>query len=407
MIDFEAALAIVLEHSATLGTRTKPLSTVTGDVLAEHIIARNSIPPFDSSSMDGYALRTVDVANAGEGHAVTLAVVGAVHAGEETSTSIGRLKAVKIMTGAQIPRGADAVIMKEHVTATDGGIEIVAPVRPGSNIRGKGAEFRSGAIVLRSGTLITPPVAGLLATAGSARVRVFRKPRVALLVTGSELRSPGAGLKSGQIRDANSTALLSALSMLGVDSVSVTRVADSRTRIFDAIGVALRISDIVMTVGGISVGDRDYVREALHAHNVDEHFWRIAMKPGKPNFFGTKDKTLVFGLPGNPVSALLSFHVLVRPAIARIRGLGVPEALVIHARLAEDLEKKPGRLEFVRVRIANDTVRGFIAVPVREQESHMLSGLSSATGMYRFPKHAALVRKGKHIPVELLDWGWS
>lgn len=407
MIDFDDALAIILGQSKPLGTRMKPLSSATGDVLAEDVAAKHPIPPFDSSSMDGYAIRAADIEGAGSGHPVMLAVAGTVHAGEVASVAVKRGCAVRIMTGAQIPRGANAVIMKELVTETDTGIEIGIPIYPGTNIRPLGAEFKKGSIILCSGTLITPPVAGLLATAGCARVRVFKKPRVALVVTGDELRPVGAKLEAGQIRDANSTALSAALNMLGIGEVTVARAADKPANTFDAIGTALRSADIVITVGGISVGDRDYVREALHALRVKEHFWRIAMKPGKPNYFGTKGRKPVFGLPGNPVSALLSFHLLVRPAIARMTGLHNSEPLVIHARLAEDLKKQAGRLEFVRIRISSDTNGTFVAAPVRGQESHMLSSLSSATGLYRFPKDATSARKGRSIPVEIIHWSWS
>ncbi|MFZ1729368.1 MAG: gephyrin-like molybdotransferase Glp [Bacteroidota bacterium] len=407
MIDFDDALAIVLAESAVLGTTIKPLSRVTGEILAEDITAKNPMPPFDSSSMDGYAIRSADIANADVGHPVTLSVAGTIHAGEAADTAVKRRSAIKIMTGAPIPRGADAVIMKELVTETDSGIEISTPIRSGTSIRRRGAEFKKGAVVLLSGTLITPPVAGLLASAGCARVRVFKKPRVSLVVTGDEVRPVTAELKAGQIRDSNSTALSSALNMLGVSEVRMTRAADAPAQISQVIGEALRSSDIVITVGGISVGDHDYVREALHSLRVKEHFWRIAMKPGKPNFFGTKGKKLIFALPGNPVSALLSFHLLIRPAIARMTGQSLPEPLIIHARLTGDLKKQAGRMEFVRVRISKDGKGGFIVAPLRGQESHMLSGLASANGIYRFPKSATSVQRNRSIAVELINWWWS
>ena len=407
MIDFDSALALVLEHCTVTGTRTVPLAEAAGSVLAEDVTAKNDIPPFDSSSVDGYALRARDSAGAGAGRAVKFAVAGVVHAGEVPAAAAGRLCAVKIMTGAPMPENADAVVMKEHVTNTVEGIELTSGVPRGSHIRRRGAEFREGAIVLHRGTLITPPVAGLLATAGRARVRVYGQPRISVILTGSELRSPGAELKPGQVRDSNSAAFTSALRMLGIQTVTVSRAADRPARVFDAVGAALRSADIVITVGGISVGDRDYVREAMQAHEVSEHFWRVAMKPGKPNYFGTRAGTLVFGLPGNPVSALLSFYLLVRPAIARIMGMTVRDPLVVHARLEGDLKKEAGRMEFVRMRLSGDGKGGFTAEPLRGQESHMLSGLSAANGLYRFPKKETVKAGGRNIPVELIEWGWS
>ncbi len=405
MIAFDEAHAIVLQKSTVLGTRVVLLHSATGEVLAENITAPHPIPLFDSSSMDGFALHSTDLAAAADGRAVTLSVAGTIHAGKAAELAVGRRSAIRIMTGAKIPHGADAVIMKELVTETEDAIEIRTPIRKGANIRRRGAEFIKDAVILNSGTLVTPPVAGLIATSGRMRVRVYKKPRVALVITGDEVRPPTAKLKEGQIRDANSPALASALTLLGIDQVNVSHAADNRSDVSNTISDALRTADVVITVGGISVGDHDYVRETLRSLRVEEHFWRIAMKPGKPNYFGTRGKKMVFGLPGNPVSALISFHVLVRPAISSMMGRSNPEPLVLRARLTTDLKKQPGRMEFVRIRISNDSKGELTAEPLPGQESHMLSSLSSATGIFRFSRNATSVRKGRTIPVELLDWG--
>lgn len=405
MTDFADAMEIIVAHVTTLGARTVSLSNATGEILAEDVTAAHPLPPFASSSMDGFALRSADTVPATAVRPVTLPVTATVLAGTPPHRSLKMGEAFRIMTGAQIPRGADTVVMKERVTELEDGITISGELLPGSNVRRKGEEFRKGATVLRKGTLITPPVVGLLATVGRARIRVYRKARVGLIITGNEVCSPGVSLEAGQIHDANTDALSSALHMLGIVSVTVTKTPDHLAAVRDAIQAALRSSDVVITVGGISVGDRDVVRQAMAACGVQEHFWRIAMKPGKPNFFGTKGKRMVFGLPGNPVSALLSFHVLARPAIMRMSGWNSPAPQLIRARLEEDLTKRPGRMEFVRMRLSVDDRYGYCVRPVPLQESHMLSGVVLADAIYRFPKRASVVRQGKYIRVERIDWG--
>ena len=406
MIDFDEALAIVLAQAGTLGTRARSISRATVGILAEYVKAAHPLPPLTSSSMDGFALRSADTAGAHAGKPVILPVAETVYAGGPPSHPLKRGEACRIMTGAQIAQGADSVVMKERVSEVEEGIAITHVIPPGNNVRRKGEEYRTGAIVLRKGVLITPPVAGLIATAGHKHIRVYRRPRIGLIITGNEVRPPGAALKAGQIHDANSTALLSALRMIGMETVTVARAADQASAMRESIQAALRSSDVVITVGGISVGDRDFVREAMSACGVQERFWRIAMKPGKPNYFGTKGKRMVFGLPGNPVSALLSFHFLVRPALARMSGRDLPPPLVVQARLEADLSKRPGRLEFVRMRLSHDGKHD-TAAPVSLQESHMLSGVAEANAIYRFPKDASSMRRGRRVPVEILDWGWS
>ena len=404
MIGYSEALALVISRARVMAVESVPIDRALGQVLAGDVVAAFPIPPFSSSAVDGYAVRARDVAGATAGHPVTLRLAAAVQAGDSAPARLKPLQAFRIYTGAPVPPGVDAVVMQERVQSTGGLVTLVSPARKGDNIRRRGEEFRAGRTVLRRGTLVTPPVVGLLATLGCHRARVHRKPRVAIVVTGNELRSPGRALPGGAIYDSNSPSLAASLAALGLPPVLRLRARDSAPKIEAALVRALRAADVVISAGGVSVGDHDLVRDVCRSIGIRRVFWRVAIKPGKPNFFGTRGKKLFFGVPGNPVAALLSFQLLVRPALSVMMGTTSAPALPLTARMEVGATKKTGRAEFLRATLRADEHGELLARPVRGQDSHMLGGLATADCLVRFPERASELRAGEKVTVTLLRW---
>jgi len=404
MIGYPEALALVIARARAMPVESVPINRALGQILAGDIVAPFPIPPFSSSAVDGYAVRVRDVAGATAGHPVTLRLAAEVQAGDFAPARLKPLQAFRIFTGAPVPPGVDAIVMQEQVQSTSGFVTLVSPARRGDNIRLRGEEFRAGRTVLRRGTPVTPPVIGLLATLGCRRVRVHRKPRVAIVVTGNELRSPGKALPGGAIYDSNSPALAASLEALGLHPVLRLRARDSAPKIRAALVRALGASDVVISAGGVSVGDHDLVRDVCRSVGIRQVFWRVAIKPGKPNFFGTKGKKLFFGVPGNPVAALLSFQLLVRPALFEMLGTTGATTLRLTARLEVGATKKAGRAEFLRATLHANEHGELLAKPVRGQDSHMLGGLATADCLVHFPERTSGLRAGEKVTVTLLKW---
>lgn len=404
MIRLEEALRVVVSHTRKLDTEIRPLDDVAGAVLAERVTARRHFPPFDASAVDGYAVRRLDLAGVSPARKIALRVQAVQRAGDRKRRSLIKGSALRIFTGAMIPLKADAVIMQEKAERAGSSVTFSNMPLADENIRRTGAEFSRGEKMLAPGTVVTPPVVGLLAAAGRSTVRVYRRPRVALLVTGDELRDAGSRLRPGEVADSNTPALVSALSQLGIDIVQTARVNDSKRALGSALRRSIAGADVVVAVGGVSVGDYDLVRVALETLGVTTRFWKVAIKPGKPLYFGTRGRTLVFGLPGNPVAALVTFHLFVAPAIRRMMGYGEKRLPATRARLTVTLRKRTGRHELVRGILAR-TGEGTPTVrPTRGQESHMLGGLSSANCLVHFPARRHLLRRGALVRVTPLIW---
>jgi molybdopterin molybdotransferase len=404
MIGYPKALALVINQVRAVPVESVSINRALGRILAGDVVAPFPIPPFSSSAADGYAVRARDVARATEAHPVTLRLDAAVHAGDSAPARLKPLQAFRIFTGAPVSPGVDAVVMQERVQSAGGFVTLVSPVREGENIRRRGAEFRKGRTVLRRGTPVTPPVIGLLATLGCRRVRVHCKPRVAIVVTGNELQWEAKALTGGAIYDSNSPALAASLEALGVPPVLMLRARDSAPEIKAALVRALGAADVVISSGGVSVGDRDFVRDVCRSIGIRQVFWRVAIKPGKPNFFGTKGKKLLFGVPGNPVAALLSFHLLIRPALFKMMGTTIAPALLLTARMEVRVTKKAGRAEFLRATLRTDEHGELLARPVRGRDSHMLGGLAAADCLVHFSERASELRAGQKVAVTLLRW---
>ncbi len=286
MISFEEALAILSEHAFPVGTINVPLQDALGCTLAEPVISPADLPYFDNSAVDGYGILSADSNTASPESPIPLELLATVPAGESSLKTVTSGTAVKILTGAPVPSGVEAVIMQEFTEQDNGTVFLKRSVKPGENIRYKGEELRQGDIVLSAGTAVNPAVIGLLASLGYTTIKVFRKPKVALIITGNELVPPGEALQPGQIYESNSYSLVAALATMGILEVTVSQVKDNREATEQVLQKALEDADVVITSGGVSVGEFDLVKDVFTACNIQPHFWQVAIKPGKPVFFG-------------------------------------------------------------------------------------------------------------------------
>jgi molybdopterin molybdotransferase len=402
MIDFDLARRKVLQNTPVLDAISVPLDRCGGYVLAESVATKEPVPLFDSSAVDGYAVRSRDITDARSSNPVALDLIGTIRAGDIGSITVKKNTAVKIFTGAPVPHSANAVVMVEVTEKSNGKVLIKSPVIERQNIRRKGEEFKKGQQIFSPGIAITPPVVAMLASLGKTNIKVYKKPHVTLVITGDELRPPSAKLKPGQIRDSNSYALKSFLESIGIERIDIIHSKDSKSDTRRAFTKALQRSDVVISVGGVSVGEYDLVKDVLEDIGVRQVFWKVAMKPGKPNYFGMRDKKLVFGLPGNPVSAMVSFYVLVRPALAKMMGSTEYTSFIVQARLTESLTKKPGRMEFVRGMLGKNETGELTVTAAKGQDSHMIGGMAAANCLIYFPKEYAVLEQSSIVDVELL-----
>ena len=394
LISLAEAREQVLAAVRPLAPEEVPLPETLGRVLAEDIASPHDLPPFDASAMDGFAVVA--------GPAAELAVVGESRAGRPASRSLGRGEAIRISTGAQIPEGADAVIPVERVAESDGRVQ-VPETAAGANVRRAGEDVRSGELVLAAGTELGPAEVAVLASLGRERVSCGARPRVAVLVTGDELVPPGRPLGPGQIRDSNATALAAQAARAGARVELVEHVPDERDATVAALERALAAADVVCVSGGVSVGPHDHVKGALASVGAEERFWGIALKPGKPTWFGLAGPILVFGLPGNPVSAMVTFHLLARPALRALAGAG-PADVRAQAVLDASVRKSAAREQAVRCRLraAGD---GWHVEPTKEQGSHVLTSMLGAGALALIPPGDGVVERGERVAVELLARG--
>jgi molybdopterin molybdotransferase len=382
MLTYERALARILARTPRGRTATVALSRALGLTLARPVRARCDLPGFDNTAVDGYAVRLPGAAAPPEG-APAWRLVGASAAGRPFRGVVGPGQAVRVLTGARLPRGANTVLMQERVRRRRD--HIVADRWPtlGQHIRRRGEDVRAGAPVLAAGTTLRPQEIAILAALGVARVVVFRRPVVAMLVTGDELRRPGARLADGQIYDSNGPLLEALAQSAGASPRRLGRVADRLAPLAARIRRGLAAADVLVISGGVSVGDRDYVRAAARRCGVRPVFWGVNIKPGKPLFFGRRGRTLVFGLPGNPVSVFVTFQEFVRPALCRLMGRPWEPGYRTPATLARDVAVSPSRRTHF-LRVTEVSRNGHLTVaPVQGQGSHQLLSLVRADGWVR------------------------
>jgi molybdopterin molybdotransferase len=388
LLTLQAAQSLVLEQARPLGVEQVPLADAAGRVLAEPAMAVVDLPSFPSSAMDGYAVRSVDTPG-------SLPVVQRIAAGAPATRALAEGESMGIATGGMLPEGADAVIQHELVVERDNSIEIRDPVTVGANIRPVGRDVAAGAEVVPAGVRLGPAQIGALAAAGVAEVACGRRPRVAVLTTGTELRPPGSSLGPGEVYEANGVMLAA---QLAAESAVVTRldaVADDEDEHRRALAEGLE-HDVLVTSGGVSVGPHDLVRRVEAELGVEEIFWRVAVRPGKPVSFGVRGETLVFGLPGNPVSSLVGCELFVRPALRALQGASEPGPTYAAGRLAVDVTRNAVRDDLLRARatVGDD---GAVLEPVGGQESHMIVRAAEANALVLVPRGEGALQAGAAV----------
>jgi molybdopterin molybdotransferase len=392
----ERILAVV----RPLDVEDVPVADALGFAVAYDTFAPHPLPRFDNSAMDGYAVRGDDAASASESQPVPLTVLGEVRAGdpgEELKVEPGT--AVRIMTGAPLPPGADAVVPVEVTEESDHTVLVRAPAPPGRHVRPAGDDLAAGALLVQSGTELGPGELALLATMGLSPVAVHRRPKIAVVVTGDELVPPEVEPGPGQIRDSNSIALRSLVAEAGAQALALPPVADDLNGTVEAFRRASDMADLVVSSGGVAVGRYDFVKLAIERLGAID-LWRVAMQPGRPVVLGSIGPTPFLGLPGNPVSIHVSFEQFVRPAIRKLRGCRHLLRPTIVATLTETIEKPPGRLHFVRVRL-DATEGGWRATPTGPQGSHIQSSLINCHGVARFAIDETRLEAGAEVVVEV------
>jgi molybdopterin molybdotransferase len=388
LLALEAAQALVLERARPLGAERVALSEAIGRVLAEPAAAVVDLPPFPSSAMDGYAVRSADTPG-------RLPVVQRVAAGAPATRPLTQGEAMGIATGGMVPEGADAVIQHERVVANDNEIEIPEGVANGANVRPVGRDVAAGHAVVPAGARLGPAQIGALAAAGVAEVVCGRRPRVAVLTTGTELREPGSPLGPGEVYEANGVMLAAQLAAEGALVTRLAAVADDDEEHRQALAEGLE-HDVLVTSGGVSVGPHDLVRRVEAELGVEEVFWRVAVRPGKPVSFGVRGATLVFGLPGNPVSSLVGCELFVRPALRALQGTTDPGPWFAAGRLTVTVERNPARDDLLRAR-ATVTDDGVSLEPVSGQESHMIVRAAEANALALVPRGDGELRAGSVV----------
>lgn len=457
MITPDQARQIVLENIAVLPAQTVNHAQALGRVLAEDIFSEIELPPFDNSAMDGYAVIAADLEGADEATPVGLQLLETIGAGAVGSQTVQRGTCIKIMTGAPLPAGADAVVMREETREENGSVQFLAPARAGQNIRPRGDDVKIGEKVLERGTLIGPAQWAMLASLGKAQVEVFRAPSVGIITTGEELVDVDAPLQPGQIRDSNSFALEGLCREVGA-SVERIRIGDGVAAARETIEEFATRFDCLITSGGVSAGDFDPIRDALlqlqKTGRAQIHFWKIAMKPGKPVMFGTllgdgrwemgdgecltsgnasaqadtnnddlqpqspgtDTQALgsskpnppptshlpppIFGLPGNPVSVMVAFEQFVRPALLRMQGQQ-EKRITVEARVLTPFKSPPGKVEFVRVHLTQND-NEWLADVTGGQGSGRLSTMTRANALLIVPAEVTQVETGQKLPATMM-----
>ncbi|HEU5242777.1 MAG TPA: gephyrin-like molybdotransferase Glp [Gaiellaceae bacterium] len=394
LLTVEEAHERVLKHARRLPAELVPIAEASGRVTAQDVRARVDLPPFASSAMDGFAVRAADLPG-------TLRIVGESAAGRPFAAEVEPGCAVAISTGAVVPEGADAVVPVERVVRQDNSVEIWHAVGPGAHARPRGGDVAAGDVVVLAGARLNPALLAAAAASGVAEVACTRRPRVAVLPTGSELVDPGKPLGPGQIYETNSLMLLAVLAAFDVDLLAGPPVADDEQELRAALERGLA-ADVLVTSGGVSVGEHDLVRAVERELGVEEVFWRVSMKPGKPVSFGVRGNTLVFGLPGNPVSAFVGCELFVKPALRALLGLADPLPRFEPGQLAVGLRRNEERDEFVRARSAveGDTV---VLEPVTGQESHMIVRSAAADALVHIPRGNGELAAGSTVRWLRLD----
>ena len=400
LIEHSEAARLVLENTHRLPAENVPLVEARGLALAEDVRARFDSPPFDNSAVDGYAVRSDD-AEAGR----TFRVVDEAPAGRPAAKSVGEGEAIKIFTGGVIPGGADAVVMVENTSGWGEEFELKKAASAGQNVRGSGEDVREGDVILSAGTEIGPPEIALAATQGYGRLPVYRRPEVVVLSTGTELVEPGERqLEPGEIYDSNSFAMIAQAEEVGASARRITAASDDAEVLRNAVKEALETADVVVTSGGVSVGEKDLVKGTMLELGVEQVFWGVKFKPGKPLFFGIREGASVFGVPGNPVSAMVCFELFVRPALVSMMGREDKGRPRIQVYFEEDVRNTFGRMHAMRVSL-QQTEKGWLARSVGAQGSGLVSSLTKADALALIGPESEGVGAGEPVEAIVLREG--
>jgi molybdopterin molybdotransferase len=401
MISVESALEKILSHIQPLGFEKVSLLESQGRVIAEDIYASRDIPPLDNSAMDGYAVRYEDIQHASSGRPVRLEIIEDLPAGSISRKTLSKGEAIRIMTGAPIPQGADAVVQVEDTAKEDRYAQIFRAVPLGENIRRAGEDVGKGDRVISKGDLVRPAEVGMLASVGRSFVAVFQRPLVAILCTGEELVDVDGRLDEAKIVSSNSYTLAAQVKDAGAIPIQLGIARDRKEDIEEKLRQGTR-ADVLISSAGISVGDYDLVKDVLKDLGMEMVFWKVAMKPGKPLAFGTIGGKPAFGLPGNPVSSMVSFEQFVRPSLLKMMGHRQLFRPTIEAILKEDIEKEPGRRHYIRALVSFEKDRYFVTT-TGAQGSGILRSMVRANGLVVIPENQERVRAGEKVVVQLLD----
>jgi molybdopterin molybdotransferase len=401
MISVESASETILNEIKPLGLESVDLVSALGRVIGEDILAVRNNPPWDNSAMDGYALVSSDAVTASGSNPVTLKVIYDLPAGSVPKGAVKSGEAVRIMTGAPVPEGATAVVMVEKTEGADGAVVIKAPVRAGENVRKRGEDFRAGEVVIKAGAVVRPAEVSMLATVGVPFVFVHRKPRVAVLSTGDELVDVLSVPVAGKIINSNGYALASLVAECGGEPIQLGIAKDTKESLHEKLSLAMK-ADCIISSGGVSVGDYDFVKDVLREMGSSMIFWKVAMKPGKPLAFGVIGGKPAFGLPGNPISSMVAFEQFVRPALLKMAGRKEIFRRTFPARLTRDLKIKPGRMNFIRAELkAGD--RELSVEPLEGQGSGVISTMVRANSFIVVPADSTGFKKDETVKVQPFD----
>jgi len=400
VLSVEEALERILATVHVLEPERAPLLEAAGRVLAEEIAADRDIPPLNNAAMDGYAVRGADVRQAQP--PIRLRVVGQAAAGYAPDTAVGPGQAMRIMTGAPVPEGADTVVRFEDARLHGDQVEVLKAYSSGKNVRLAGEDVQAGQVVLRPGRALRPQEIGMLAAVGRVEVKVTQRPRVAILATGDEVVPPDQAPGPGQIRDANSYTVAAQVQRYGGVPLLLGVARDQQELVREGMREALeRQADLIITSGGVSVGDFDLVKQVLAAEG-EMHFWSLNMKPGRPLAFGVVGGVPLLGLPGNPVAAMISTELFARPALLKMQGFADWSRPTVQARLSEPIARKDGRRHYLRVRLCEEGA-GREATLTGDQGSGILNSLVQADGLAIIPEDANRLPAGAEVQVILLD----